>query len=144
MAEKCENSSLFVPKTEKDLKNALHKITIDHLDTGCFDCEPIRIWTDYERLNETHFWSATANHWLSALDQKDGVMQKLKWNFKNSVTIDGNRKLKNFSPSNHACCICVVNIQMKWPLKCLILSLVASLVFAAAGMIFVSHLRTNS
>ena len=77
-------------------------------------------------------------------NRKDGVMQNLKLNFKNSVTIDGNRKLKNFSPSNHACCICVINIQMKWPLKCLILSLVASLVFAAAGMIFLSHLRTNS
>ena len=101
-------------------------------------------------LNMTYFWSNTANHWLNTLDQFDPLLkddddyiQNLKWNFKSSVTFDGYRKLKNFSPSNNGCCICIVSVQMKWPLICLMISLVASLIFAAAGMTFASNRGNN-
>ena len=41
LAKKCQNSSLYVPKTDDDLKKAMAKIIPDHPE------EPVRIWTDY-------------------------------------------------------------------------------------------------
>ena len=35
---------------------------MDHLE------QPVRIWTDYERFNRTHFWSKTANEWWQKVD----------------------------------------------------------------------------
>ena len=62
LAEKCENSSFFVPKSIDDLRKITSKIKMDHLE------QPVRIWTDYERFNRTHFWSKTANEWWQNVD----------------------------------------------------------------------------
>ena len=31
--------------------------------------QPLRIWTDYQRMNETFFWSDTAQTWWSGLNE---------------------------------------------------------------------------
>ena len=103
---------------------------IDHLE------EPVRIWTDFERLNKTHFWSRTAESWWTNLDKNDDQETESLWTFKDSVTFNGHRKLKNFSPRNPGCCVCVSNLQMKRPMKWLIFCLVASLVFAVTGVTY--------
>ena len=56
-AKKCFNSLLFLPKTTKDLENVMSVINTEDLE------QPIRIWTDYERSNKTHFWSKAAKKW---------------------------------------------------------------------------------
>ena len=53
--EKCEKSSFFVPKSIEDLKRITPKINIDRLE------QLVRIWTDYERFNRTHFWINCGN-----------------------------------------------------------------------------------
>ena len=45
-----------------DLRKITSKIKMDHLE------QPVRIWTDYERFNRTHFWSKTANEWWQKVD----------------------------------------------------------------------------
>ena len=45
-----------------DLRKITSKIKMDHLE------QPVRIWTDYERFNRTHFWSKTANEWWQNVD----------------------------------------------------------------------------
>ena len=118
LAEKCENSSFFVPKSTEDLQRITSQIKMDHLE------QPVRIWTDYKRLNRTHFWSETAKVWWS----------DIRWKFKESVLVNGYKKLRNYRAPINGCCICVLKLEMKWHFKCLILFLVASLVFAIAGL----------
>ena len=130
LAEKCKNSSLYIPKTENDLKEVLATTMIDHLE------QPVRIWTDFERLNKTHFWSRTAESWWANLDQNEDQDVESLWTFKDSVTFNGHRKLKNFSPRNPGCCVCVSNLHIKRPMKWLIFCLIASLVFAISGVIY--------
>ena len=110
----------------------LKKINIDYLK------EAATIWTDYERLNKTHFWSKTAKHWWTNLDQQQGL------EFKSSVLSNGYQKLRNHHPQMNSCCICVVNQEMKWLLKCLILVFIASLVFAIVGRLLAKHCKQNN
>ena len=91
---------------------------MDHLE------QPVRIWTDYKRFNRTHFWSETAKVWWN----------DIRWKFKESVLVNGYKKLRNYRAPINGCCICVVKLEMKWHFKCLILFLVASFVFAIAGL----------
>ena len=62
LAEKCRNSTFFVPKTVEDMQKAIEKINLDQLE------KPLRIWTDYEMFNRTHFSSKTGRNWWSKLD----------------------------------------------------------------------------
>ena len=126
--EKCENSSIYVPKTVNDLENILKTIDVGRLE------QPVRIWTDYERINKTHFWSSTAKHWWNHINHRDDF-QRI-WEFKDSVLFSGHQKLHNFTPSQLGCCVCVTDLQMKLPLKCLIFCLLASFIFAIGGVIF--------
>ena len=107
-----------------DLEKITSKIKMDHLE------QPVRIWTDYERFNRSHFWSETANEWWQSVNHSGLHM----WTFKDSVVVNGYKKLKNYPPPTDGCCICVVKQEMKWHVKCLILFFIASFVFAVVAM----------
>ena len=94
LAEKCVNSSLFLSKNTKDLENVMTAIITENLE------QLVRIWTDYERSNKTHFWSKTAKKWWS--DPNKNQNQESLSLFKDTVTFNGNRKLKIFSKQNHS------------------------------------------
>ena len=113
--KKCENSSFFVPKSIEDLKRITTKININRLE------QPVRIWTDYERFNTSHFWSKSAKQWWINLDEL--------WKFKDAVLVNGYKKLKNYRDPINGCCICVIQQEMKWKFKCLSLFFVASSIF---------------
>ena len=130
MAEKCKNSSFFVPKPTDNLRTLASKFKMDHL------APPINIWTDYERFNRTHFWSDTAKEWWSF--DRDQLRR-----FKDSVLVNGYKKLKNYIPPASGCCVCVVKQKLKWQLKCLILFVVASLVFAFFGIILGPYFKRH-
>ena len=67
--------------------------------------ESIRFWTDYIRINETHFWSEIANTWWSQC-QRSSLMSLNYSKFRATVIIDGYTELINFV-SAHTGCICV-------------------------------------
>ena len=108
-----------------DLRKITSKIKMDNLE------QPVRIWTDYERFNRSHFWSETANEWWQSVNH-GGFLEQ--WKFKDSVVVNGYKKLKNYRPPMNGCCICVVKQEMKWHFKCLILFFIASFVFAVFAM----------
>ena len=94
-----------VPRTEIEFTNIAKRIesyvfkTEDHYD------ESIRFWTDYVRINETHFWSEIANTWWSQCRRSD-LMSPNFSKFKATVIIDGYSELKNCVTA-HTGCICV-------------------------------------
>ena len=94
LTEKCKNSTFYVPESTNDLDKVMANIKTESLP------QPIRIWTDYERFNRTHFWSATADRWWSL---KDGTISRKSWkSFKDSVLVDGHREVpNNFTISHH-------------------------------------------
>ena len=128
IAEKCQNSSLYIPKSTDHLEKIMAKINIQQYK------QPIRIWTDFKRLNNTHFWSETGKFWWSTVDVQGPGGLNYRMAFKDSVVFNGYGKLKNFLSSDIGNCICVVNQQLKWQVKCLILFFVASFVIASAGI----------
>ena len=134
LAEKCMNSSFYVPKTVEDMQKAIENITVDHFE------QPVRILTDYKMVNETHFWSDTGQNWWSKVKYQENLAETKgrkdsEWlTFKNLVMFDGNKKLQNYGPPMDAACICVCNQKLKWELKCLILFLVASFVFTSIAL----------
>ena len=128
MAAKCESSKYYVPKSTDNITQIIGKIEVDHLE------QPIRIWTDYKRVNETHFWSNTAEHWWSLIENQDDNNYNLFLQFKDSVLVDGYGKLKNFRPPVTSCCICVVNQELKSPLKFLLIMFIASFIYVIVGV----------
>ena len=80
---------------------------------------PLRIWTDYERMNKTHFRSEIAKSWWSFDIENEShtwgywrmlsVQGRTKSHFLDSVLCDGKRKLIN----THGCgsCICTSMYQ---------------------------------
>ena len=130
---KCVNSSFYVPETVTDMQKAIENIKVDNLE------QPLRIWTDYKMINETHFWSDTGQNWWSKLNfqnytETEGIKDSEWLEFKSLVMFDGNKKLQNFGPPMPGVCICVRNQKLKWEFKCLILCLIASFVFAAISI----------
>ena len=94
-----------VPRTDieftalaENVKNYVFKKEDD------FD-ESIRFWTDYIRLNETHFWSEIANTWWSQC-RRSSLMSLNYSKFRATVIIDGYTELINVV-SAHTGCICV-------------------------------------
>ena len=129
LTKQCENSSFYVPKTTADWENVNFTVDIDHLN------QPVRIWTDYVRLNKTHLWSNSAKNWWNTLNEQDMENNSsIHGKFKDSVTFNGYGKLKNSSPLKNGCCICVVDLKLIWQFKSLILALIASIVFVVAGI----------
>ena len=82
-----------------DLRKITSKIKMDNLE------QPVRIWTDYERFNRSHFWSETANEWWQSVNH-GGFLEQ--WKFKDSVVVNGYKKFEKLSTSNewllHLCC----------------------------------------
>ena len=67
-----------------------------------------RLWTDYERLNQTHFWSETAKVWWTSKNDSQFMSYGDEYTyFDDQVVIDGYEKLKNIHATNGASCICV-------------------------------------
>ena len=67
-----------------------------------------RLWTDYERLNRTHFWSETAKVWWTSKNNSQFMTYDDSYtDFDYPVSIDGYKKLKNVQPTDGASCICV-------------------------------------
>ena len=87
LTEKCENLTFYVPESTNDLDKVMANIKTESLP------QPIRIWTDYERLNRTHFWSATADRWWSLKDET--ITRESWWTFKDSVLVDGYGEVPN-------------------------------------------------
>ena len=119
---------MFTPKSTEDLEKFMATIMTENLE------QPIRIWTDYERSNKTHFWSKTVKNWWTDLSKNQN--QETLSIFKDTVTFNGYRKLKNFSHHNQGCCVCVTKIEFKQLLKWLSFCLVVSFIFASVGIIY--------
>ena len=124
----CENSTLYVPKTLENLTQVMRTIQLDHLE------QPVRIWTDYERFNATHFWSNSAQNWWRTFG-KQGDINGLG-QFKDSTIFNGNGKIMNFSPAHRGSCVCVTNLRIKTHFICLILCLIFSFVFVIGSIIY--------
>ena len=71
--------------------------------------EPVvRLWTDYERLNQTHFWSETAKLWWSSKNHSQIMNYDDSYtDFANHVSCDGYKRLRNIEPKDGTSCICV-------------------------------------
>ena len=103
--EKCV--SPFTPKTTSDFESILK-----HMDNFTFEkninYNVVRFWTDYVRINQTHFWSKSAKNWWSQCRTSD-LDDPNYTKFEEIVTIDGYKKLKNHA-SLKTGCICVERV----------------------------------
>ena len=52
----CAKGQVFIPKTSCEM-GEFSQISKKNLS------EPMRIWTDYKRVNKTHFWSEISKSW---------------------------------------------------------------------------------
>ena len=57
--EVCSSEKLFIPTSKDEFLTAMKSQRTSDLE------QPLRIWTDYTRTNETFFWSYTAQSWWS-------------------------------------------------------------------------------
>jgi len=97
--------SPYVPRTEIDFINTAESIKRYIFKTKDNYDESIRFWTDYIRINETHFWSEIASTWWSQC-RRSYLMSPNYSRFMSTVTIDGYSELRNMITA-HAGCICV-------------------------------------
>ena len=58
-AEVCGSDKLFIPASKYEFITAMKSQQTSDLE------QPLRIWTDYTRTNESFFWSDTAKTWWS-------------------------------------------------------------------------------
>ena len=68
-----------------------------------------RLWTDYGRVNQTHFWSKIVNDWWNNKNNSQFMSFDDEYTvFASNVTSDGYKKLRNTkSGQAGASCICV-------------------------------------
>ena len=57
--EVCGSEKLFIPTSKDEFITAMKSQQTSDLK------QPHRIWTDYTRMNQTFFWSDTAQGWWS-------------------------------------------------------------------------------
>ena len=57
---------------------------------------------------------------------------------------DGHKKIRNYGPPMDGACICVCNQKLKWEVKCLILFVIASFVFASIRLYFAMSTQAYS
>ena len=69
----------------------------------------VNFWTDYNRVNETHFWSEIANAWWSQCRSQD-VPNADFTEF--SVSIDGHKKIRNLIGRSELGCICMEKVKL--------------------------------
>ena len=70
----------------------------------------VNFWTDYSRVNETHFWSEIENVWWSQCQSSDLIDPD--YAFKASVSIDGHKKIRNLSGRSKMGCICIGKVRV--------------------------------
>ena len=97
----------WVPRSENDYKSILENSEY-YTDTN-HDTFP-GFWTDYERVNETHFWSEIAETWWSQC-RSSGLGNPDYAKFMSSVMIDSKGKLRNMNDRIHSGCICVGKVN---------------------------------
>ena len=79
--EICGNKTIFIPESNIQLaaattslqkyNNLLRYTSVDSV----YDEAKTKIFTDYKRKNETHFWSDTAKNWYSKNDSQRWVLR---------------------------------------------------------------------
>ena len=102
---------MFVPCFAKTFKLAIalyYSRTIPFSLFDIFRTYSERLWTDYERLNQTHFWSETAKVWWTSKNNSQFMNYDDRYtDFDNHVSIDGYEQIKNIAPTDGATCVCV-------------------------------------
>ena len=58
----CGDKSVLIPKSPAELAQATNSLKSFAPDRGLLK---LRIFTDYQRFNKTHFWSESAGQWLN-------------------------------------------------------------------------------
>ena len=106
--EVCGKRQIFVPKSQNQMGEFSDEIFKSNLSV------PIRIWTDFERVNKTHFWSENAESWWSYDVENESHtwgywrmipgLSNIRSHFVDSVLCDGNKKLSN--RASNGSCIC--------------------------------------
>ena len=100
-----------VPRTDVEFTSLAENVrSYDFKEKDDFD-EPIRFWTDYIRINETHFWSEITNTWWSQC-QRSRLMSQNYSKFRATVIIDGYSELINVVTAQTGC-ICVGKVILK-------------------------------
>ena len=129
LAENCINSTFYVPKNKYDLKEVIETINVENITT-----ERLLIWTDYERINITHFWSNSANNWLKTMDYQNHMEVDPLLEFHSLVMFNGYGKFRNYRPLDYGYCVCVLNRKLKWYLQSSILFFVSCIFFSFIGL----------
>ena len=136
LAENCRNSTLYVPKNKHDLQEVIATINVENITT-----DRLLIWTDYERINITHFWSNSANNWLKTMDYQTHMEADNLLEFNSLVMFNGYGKFRNYIPSAYGYCVCVLNRKLKWYLQSSILFFVSCIFFAFIGLAMQSRFQ---
>ena len=95
----------FIPRTKSDLRRLTRIMDNFVFNTTYFD-KAVRFWTDYVRVNKTHFWSENRNSWWSQCRSSDLYNPEYS-KFSSVVVIDGHRKIRNMIARNKTGCICI-------------------------------------
>ena len=101
--------------------------TLDEFASFAENMSDVIIWSDFDRVNETHFWSKQRNIFIepdldSGLGRRNGIELDLNFHrlslsnviievsppksFRSVVLADGNGTLINSNSNSHAYCIC--------------------------------------
>ena len=102
-SEQSQCKSLFIPQSDNDFADIVRNMENDVYNKGS---SSVKFWTDYQRLNETHFWSDIANTWWSQCKSYD-VINPSYIEFRPSVSIDRLGYIKNAYSRDNSGCICV-------------------------------------
>ena len=102
--QKCDR---FIPKNHSELAQIVENIqNYMFWNSDTRDVGTIRFWTDYQRTNETHFWSKIANTWWSQCNRST-LLNPNYSKFPGSITMNGHKKIKNVLSRTKAGCICI-------------------------------------
>ena len=71
--EICEDYSIYIPRSEIELNRAT-KLATESLPNR--HSPKLRIFTDYKRINESHFWSETVQDWWNLKNDSQSGLWK--------------------------------------------------------------------
>ena len=102
----------FIPRTETDLK-ALVKTMANSFgnQTNRFFGKSVKFWTDYVRVNDTHYWSELGNSWWSQCRSSE-LSNPDFFKFSSVVIIDGHRNIRNAIDRYKTGCICIGKVLL--------------------------------
>ena len=102
--EKCKR---LIPKNHSELAQIVENIqNYTFLNSDTRGLKTIRFWTDFQRTNETHFWSEISNTWWSQCNRST-LLNQFFSKFPGSVTINSHKKIRNVFGRTKAGCICI-------------------------------------